>query len=278
MGIILFRKPKHQAVFRKVAMGTWNQGGDPSVYGILEIDMTNALNFIEQMSHQYSVKLTPAHLVGKALALVMMERPEINGMIRFNKIYYRQYVDLFYQVNVSGEKDHKISKANLSGTVVKNAEKKSVIQIAEDLNNQSKKIREGDDPLFKSTFDLFKILPWSLSALSLKIFSFLNYDLNLNLSSLGLPKDPFGSAMITNVGSLGIDVAFAPLVPYSRVPLLLALGRVHETPVAHRGEVVIRPMMKIGVTFDHRFIDGIHASEMAKLFKQYMNEPEKYLM
>ena len=32
--------------------------------------------------------------------------------------------------------------------------------------------------------------------------------------------------MITNIGSIGLDQAYVPLVPYSRVPILIALGAV----------------------------------------------------
>ena len=66
---------------------------------------------------------------------------------------------------------------------------------------------------------------WAMRAL-LNAISFLMYTLNLDLKFLGLPRDPFGSVMLTSIGSLGLEEAFAPLVPYSRVPIVLALGSV----------------------------------------------------
>ena len=51
----------------------------------------------------------------------------------------------------------------------------------------------------------------------LKITSFLSYTFNLDLRWAGIPRDPFGSAMVTNVGSIGLPTALVPLVPYSRV-------------------------------------------------------------
>jgi len=59
--------------------------------------------------------------------------------------------------------------------------------------------------------------------------------------------------MITNIGSLGLDMAWVPIVPYSRVPILLAVGEVRDIPVAENGEIVVRKVMKINATFDHRF-------------------------
>lgn len=277
MGIIKFKSRPHQPVFRKIAIGTWNNGGDPSVYGVLEIEMTNALQFLKKIEQNSGIKITPSHLVGKAISEAIKHRPEINGMIRFHKIYLRKNIDIFYQVNVEGEGEHRVSKANLSGTVLRNVDQLTTLQIAEGLKRKALEIRNGIDEQFANTFSLFKSLPWWTTSIALKIFSFLNYDLNLNLSSFGLPKDPFGSVMITNVGSFGIDLAFAPIVPYSKVPLLMAVGAVKDSPWVIDGEIVVRPVMKIGVTFDHRLMDGVHAAEIAKLFKMYMSNPEKYL-
>ncbi len=89
---------------------------------------------------------------------------------------------------------------------------------------------------------------------------------------MGLPKDPFGSVMVTSVGSLGIDLAFAPLVPYSKVPLLISVGRINDEAKVVEGKIEIRPIMKLGITFDHRLIDGIHAAELAKTFKDYFQK------
>ena len=80
--------------------------------------------------------------------------------------------------------------------------------------------------------------------------------MNLDLSRFGVPKDALGSVMITNVGSLGLEEAYVPLVPYSRVPLLLALGKVKDEAVVIDKNIEILPMMKIFATFDHRILDG----------------------
>ena len=153
----------------------------------------------------------------------------------------------------------------------------TLAQIAQALTAKAGDIREGRDLELKKSVDMFRFIPWSLSGFVLDLMSFLTYGLNLNLQSLGIPKDPFGSIMITNVGGMGIDVALAPLVPYSRVPLLMALGAVKDKPwIDENGDIVKRKILPIGVTFDHRMIDGIHASQLAADFKKCFAEPEKY--
>ena len=270
-------KIKGGSLFRKIAMGSWRTAGDPSVYGLVEIDVTNALKFLATEQSKTQSKLTVAHLVGKVIALVMHERPEINGLIRFSRIYQRKHVDLFYQVNIPGDPSDPVGKAMLSGELVRKAEQLSVVQIAEELDRKANIIRSGGKGELTSSLQTLKFVPWPLMRWALGISSILTYDLQLNLRWLGVPADPFGSVMITNVGSLGIDLAWAPLVPYTRVPLLLTVGAVQDRPWVVDGRVEVRPIMRIGVTFDHRFMDGIHASAMSRLFQQCFAEPEKYL-
>lgn len=271
-------KLKSTSPFRKVAMGTWKTAADPSVYGLVEIDMTKTFEALDKRTNKREVKVTPGHLVGAAIARCMKERPEINGMIRGNRIYLRDSVTLFYQVNIPSDGKDKVAGATLSGCTIENAEQMNSCEISMLLREKAALIRNKKDKEIQSQLQLFKILPWCLSRLYLNLGSFLIYGLNLNLKFLGLPRDPFGSVMITNVGSLGAEVALAPLCPYTRVPLLLSVGAVREKPIVVEGKVAVRPVLSVGCTFDHRLIDGIHASEMLKTFKKCFEEPESYLL
>jgi pyruvate/2-oxoglutarate dehydrogenase complex dihydrolipoamide acyltransferase (E2) component len=42
---------------------------------------------------------------------------------------------------------------------------------------------------------------------------------------------------------------------------ILSLGRVGERPVVREGEIVVRPVGTIAITFDHRVVDGARAAE-----------------
>jgi hypothetical protein len=106
---------------------------------------------------------------------------------------------------------------------------------------------------------------------------YLAYEWNLDLRRLGVPRDAFGSAMITNIGSLGLESAFAPLIPYSRVPLILALGAVEDTPVVDGDRVVPGKTMRVCATFDHRLLDGAHAARMARVLRAPLRRPVRSL-
>ncbi len=124
---------KSSVAFRKIAMGTWDRPKDPSVYGFAEINMQPILEFISGYNSQHNVKITPTHIVAKAVAICMKNRPEINGLIRFQKIFLRQSVRAFFQVNVPGKGNDAVGKAELSGATVDFLEDKTLVEIETEL-------------------------------------------------------------------------------------------------------------------------------------------------
>ncbi len=265
------------STFRKMAMGSWRTVGDPSVYALVEIDMSAANRYIASIQKEHGVKITPTHLVGRAAAQILKIRPEINGMIRGCRIYLRKHVTLFFQVNIPGSSGDKVGKADLSGCSVPEAENRTLLELAAYINKQASRVKARENKELKKSTNITKLIPWCMIGPFLRFTSWLIYGLNLNLSWFGFPKDPFGSIMITNVGSLGIDVAWAPLLPFSRVPMLLTLGTIQDRVVVIDGKMEIRPILSVACTFDHRFIDGVQGAHMAKLIKSYFLEPERYL-
>ena len=280
MGRANFRAHE-RGLSRKVACGTWRTAGDPSVYALLEIEMSKALEFSVAYSKQHGVRITPTLLAAKAITHCLQVRPELNGLLRHGRVYLRRNVSVFFQVNVpgragKGSRDERIAKAVLSGTTVHETDTKSLAEIARAFRAQAADVKRGRDHSFGSSMRIVSLLPWRLVRSFLSLVSWLVYGLNLNPGLLGLPNDPFGSVMITNVGGMGIDVAWAPLVPYTRVPLLLALGAIRDKAVVENGEVKARPVLSIGVTFDHRLIDGVHAAQMSDEFKKCFADPARY--
>ncbi len=256
-------------------MGSWWTAGDPSVYAVLELDMSSALSWMKHKEKQTGVRLSISHLMGKAVATLMHERPEINGLIKRRRIYLRKHVDLFYQVSVSGKADDPIGKATLSGVTVRKAETLSTLEIAQVLNQKSLQLKTTGEGELSSSVKQVSWIPWWAMKFFLNFAASLNYDFGFPMQLLGLTKDPFGSVMITNVGALGADLALAPLVPYTRVPILFALGKIEDRPWVVNKQVLVRPIMRVGVTFDHRFMDGTHGAAMSKRLHEIFADPEK---
>jgi pyruvate/2-oxoglutarate dehydrogenase complex dihydrolipoamide acyltransferase (E2) component len=256
--------------FRKIAIGTWRTAYDPSVYGTIELRMDAAIRYIHEFREKTGKKLTVSHLLAKAAAMVLKECPDANALLRWNRVYLRKRIGIFFQVVMTDEGAHKV---DLSGATLYDVEDKSLAQIYDEFNDKVAKVRARQDPALERTRKSFLGIPYFALNFTLRLISFLSYTLNLDLTRMGIPKDPFGSIMITNIGSLGLDTAYVPLVPYSRVPILIAAGAVKDVPVVEAGQIVPAKVMRVNATFDHRFIDGFHASVMARVLRQWIEHP-----
>ncbi len=265
-----FRPAKDLPTWRTIALNAWGHPRDPSVYGVMQIDVTRALAWVERLRRDSGEKVTLTHLVGKAVAHAIAERPEVNAIVRRGRLYLRDTIDVFFQVAFDdGE--------NLAGAKIARVDQKDVVEVASELRRRAARIREKrDDPTQKSA-SLLSRLPPSLVSVAMKAGEVLTYDFDLDLSRLGVPYDAFGSVMVTSVASFGLNVGQAPLFPPSRVPIVLTVGAVTDTPVAVEGRVEVRPVMTIGATFDHRVADGYQAGKMARRFRDVLEDPEREL-
>ncbi len=259
--------------FRKIAIGTWQTAYDPSVYGTMEIRMDEAMKYIAEFRGKTGKRLTVSHLMAKAMGAVFEEVPDANAVLRWNRVYLRRRIGAFFQVVMT---DEGLGKTDLSGATVYDLERKTLVEIYDDFQGKVDKVRARKDEALESTRKTFLSIPYFFLNRFLKILGFMSFGLNLDLRWAGIPSDPFGSVMITNVGSLGLDTAYAPLVPYSRVPIVLAVGAVKEVPMVIDGEIKIGKMMKVNATFDHRFIDGFHASVMSKVLRKWLENPYEH--
>ncbi|GAA4040639.1 2-oxoglutarate dehydrogenase complex dihydrolipoyllysine-residue succinyltransferase [Parerythrobacter jejuensis] len=85
-----------------------------------------------------------------------------------------------------------------------------------------------------------------------------------------------GTFTISNGGVFG-SLMSTPIInpPQSAV---LGLHRIEDRPVAVNGEVVIRPMMYIALSYDHRLIDGREAVTALKIMKEAIEDPTRMLI
>ncbi len=262
-----FTGPVKLSSWRKIAIGTWRTSGDPSVYGTLEIDATPIIKFIEKEKER-GVRVTPTVIIAKAAALGLREFPILNTVLRWGRLYQRKTVDVFLQVSAPGRKED-----NLSGVLIRECDKKAASEIAEELQKKAEPIKHGDDREYKKMKNILKFVPAFLVGPILTFMSTILYGMNLWSPLLNAPKDSFGSLMVTSVGMLGIDNGFAPLVPYSRCPFLISVGEIKDKAVVIDGQLAIRPMLSIGVTMDHRQMDGKGASLILSAFRNYLSNP-----
>jgi len=258
--------------FRKLAIGSWKTTYDPTVYGTLTVRMDKALAYIEAFRQRTGVRLTVTHLMTKAMGEALRRCPEANAVLRFNKIYLREQVTISaLVVQTDG------GKVDLTSAKINDADTKTLREIAVEMEDAVRRVRERRDVAMEKGKGTIQKIPYMFLNLFTWLIGFLMYTLNLDLSGLGMPKDAFGSVIITNVGSLGLDTAYVPLVPYTRVPIFVAPGAVKEAPVVEDGKIVVGKVMNINASFDHRFIDGFHAGVLATTLREMLENPfEKF--
>jgi pyruvate dehydrogenase E2 component (dihydrolipoamide acetyltransferase) len=80
-----------------------------------------------------------------------------------------------------------------------------------------------------------------------------------------------GTFTISNLGMFGVQQFIAVLNPPQAA--ILAVGSVEERPVARGGEVLVRPMMTVTLTCDHRTVDGADGARFLEDVKAFLEEP-----
>jgi len=257
------------SMWRKMAMINWGRPSEPQVYARLEVEMTKALAYARGEAERSGVSITPTALVIRALALCFRKHPDANAIVRWGRVYLRKRVHIFCNVAIPGK------KADLSGVCVRDADTKTPAQIANELEEAVKRVRRGEDQELAKTRRVLDRIPSFVYRVVLRLIDFIQYGLNVNLGFLGLPQDPFGGALVSSIGFLGMSEGYSPLSPITRAPVVILVGKTEDRPVVRDGNVVVRPTCVLCATLDHRVMDGLLARKLAKFVVHYLSDPAR---
>lgn len=95
-------------------------------------------------------------------------------------------------------------------------------------------------------------------------------------NALSLEEIMGGTFTITNGGVFG-SLMSTPILNPPQVGIL-GLHKIEERPVAANGEVKIRPMMYVALSYDHRIVDGREAVQFLVKIKELIEDPESLLL
>ena len=95
-------------------------------------------------------------------------------------------------------------------------------------------------------------------------------------SSFGMVDLRGGSFTISNLGAIGGSYA-TPIINVPEVAILL-IGRTRKMPVVKDDEVVIREMMPLSLSYDHRIVDGADAARFLNDVISYLEAPSRLLL
>jgi pyruvate dehydrogenase E2 component (dihydrolipoamide acetyltransferase) len=204
----------------------------PHVIHMDEADVTKieALRQRYRQNNPEAPKLNLLAFVVKAVTAGLRKARMFNASLdpELNEIIYKRYFNLGLAAD---------TPKGLVVPVVKETDRKSVLQISEEIRQLAQRARDG---------------------------------------TILLDELQGGTFTITNIGPLG-GIALAPAINYPEVAII-GMGKVQEKPVVRHGEIVIRKMLPLTLSFDHRVADGADAARFVSHVIHLLTDPENLLL
>ena len=240
---------------------------DSRVYGTLDIDVTEAKKFLDRRREE-GVKLTMVHLTTAVLArAIAFDVPEMNCFIRRGAVVGRKHMDVMVPVQVGGD-------AGVTPAIIRNAHARKVTDIAEDIRAKAARSRGGSEIKAAKNKYVLNRIPWPLRRPVFLLLKWITVDMGIEIKALGLSAHSFGSFVVSDIGSFGLNTGMTALMPAAKVPCVVVLGKIEEKPVVRNGEIVIRTILPLTGTFDHRIVDGMQIGKLARSIKRNFRKPE----
>lgn len=246
--------------WRKVASAMYIKPVDSKILGSVQIDVTDLEKYISEKRKQ-GVKITPTHIFTLIFARgLKTEVPELNSFVRRGRIVGKKTVDAMISVLLEGEE--------MSSVKVPSAEKMNLQELSEFLKSNIQDTRSGKENKAMRKKGMLARIPWPFRRMVYLIIKQLT--INWGLSFAGLSASNYGSFVVANIGTIGLDVGYPALFPTSNVALVVTLGSISKKAVVVDDEIVIRRIMTIGVAMDHRVVDASHGGKLFRYTRQML--------
>ncbi len=258
---------KLNSPWRIISTAVYGAPNEGKIYGALDIDVTNAWEMIVA-NRTEGKRITMTHLVAAAVGRAIgWDIPEMNAFVRRGALVQREEVIVTVAVNMHGGKE-------MTSVKLYDAHKKTVFEIADEIRNRVAQARGGDDNATMDNKSFMAKIPWPFRRMTFLLFRFITSTLGFQIKSMGLGHNAFGSILLSNIGSHGLTTGWAALFPGSKLPAVLVMGKEEDKAVVRDGEIVIRKILPLTGTFDHRIMDGYHGGMLAHHIKRYLENAD----
>ncbi len=253
--------------WRVTAAAIYTTPTDSRVYGTLDIDVTDAKRFLDKKRGS-GVKITMTHLATAVLArAVAFDVPEMNCFIRRGRVVGRERLDVMVPVAIGdGE--------GVSAILIRDAHARTVTSLAEEIRQRAEENRAGTESKTAQNKYLLNRIPWPLRRPVFRFLKWITVEMGIEIKALGLSANSFGSFVVSDIGSFGLNTGMTSLMPAAKVPAVIVLGKIEEKVVVRKGEMVIRTVLPLTGTFDHRIVDGLQIGKLARGIKRNFRKPE----
>ena len=251
--------------WRKVSSAIYTKPQDSKIFGSVELDVTDLEEFISQKRRE-GLKITLTHIFTLAVARALRDEvPELNCYVKRGNIVQRKQVDASVSVLI---KDNEMSSVK-----VENAGELNLTQLAEILTEGIRQTRKGDENDTMQMKSGIARIPWPFRRWLFNLYKTITINLGFSFPAIGVTANNFGSFVITNIGSIGLDTGFPALFPASNVAFVFVMGGVSKKPVVINDEIVIRRIITLSAALDHRVADAIHGGRLFKYIRQVARDP-----
>lgn len=249
---------------RKMQIATWNDTGDPSLFVSHEIQISNLMEFVKNFNcNNPDSKISLTLLFAKIFGKVFEENPKINGCLSFGEFLPQKDVNMLIAVDIEGK--------NLGFVVLEGCNHKSLKELSEEYRLKVKKLKKKECEKFNNQIKLVGWMPAFLMQLLTKVSSWISYDLGISIPFLHIKKHNFGYGMITNIMPFEMNDVHAPLVPFLKAAYIIVMNASRKIPIVENDQIVIREVMKLNYTVDHRFVDGSDVVGIKASFDRILN-------
>jgi len=251
--------------WRKTASTIYKKPVDSKIFGSVEIDITDLENYIAE-KRKSGVKITLTHFFLVATARAIKEIPELNTYVKRGNIYSHEQISATVSVLLqSGE---------MGSVKMLNADKLTLTESAIKLKEEIQKTYKGDENATMQMKEKLAAIPWPLRGWVYQSIKYITTTLGISIPPLGLSANNFGSFILSNIGSIGLDIGYPALMPSANIAFVLILGGVTKKPWVVNDEIVPRSILMLGAALDHRVIDASHGGKLFRLLKRFVNNPE----
>ena len=252
--------------WRKVASTIYQKPTDSKIYGTVELDVTEIEKYISKKRKE-GVKTTITYLmtliIGRAIRQDVME---LNSYVKRGKIRQRDQVDATVSVLLKG--------GQMGSVKVENADQLTTEEISSKIGKEIADSRKGNENEDMQSKSMLSSIPWPFRNWVFRLFRMLTIKWGISMPGIGLDPNGFGSFMVSNIGSVGLDTGYGSLLPSSNISFVMILGTINKKPVVINDEIVMRKIMAISATLDHRVVDGSHGGRMFRVIKHLIKNPE----
>ncbi|HPR32108.1 MAG TPA: 2-oxo acid dehydrogenase subunit E2 [Prolixibacteraceae bacterium] len=253
--------------WRRVAAAIYKKPVDSKIFGSVEMDVTDLEAFVSQKRKE-GIKVTPTHLFTLIIARALkMEVPELNCYVKRGKIVHRDRIDALVSVLQAD--------GGMSSVSIPDADRINVNELAKLLGSEIFRSRTGKENGSMQSKNLLSSIPWPFRKWVVRLYKTMTIDWGISVPFLGLDSNSFGSFLVTNIGTLGLDYGYPALLPVSNVSFVFVLGGTTKKPVVVNDEIIARRMMSLSIVLDHRLVDASHGGRLLRFIKYMVKNPQE---